>query len=239
MADIQFSPVGDSSVLLEFGHDISEETNAKITAFSKALKSMPTAGIIDQVPAFCSLLINYDPRLVTYATLVKKMKELSKTASQAAGAMGRVFEIPVCYDGECGPDLENIAKLSGLSAEEVIKIHSEPEYLIYMLGFMPGFPYLGGLDERIHVPRLEDPRLKIPQGSVGIGGAQTGIYPLESPGGWQLLGRTPVKTYEALRKPPILFEAGDYIKFVPITKEMFDKIENDAGYKCQVRRKEV
>ena len=124
----------------------------------------------------------------------------------------KVYEIPVCYGGEYGPDLENIAEHAGLSVEEVIKIHSSRDYLIYMLGFLPGFCYLGGLDERIHTPRLANPRIKISAGSVGIGGSQTGIYPLDSPGGWQLMGMTPVKTYDPEREVPILVEAGDYIR---------------------------
>ena len=137
-----------------------------------------------------------------------------------------ITEIPVCYGGVFGPDIENVAKLAGLTVEEVIKIHSQEDYLIYMLGFLPGFTYLGGLDERIHTPRLANPRIKIPAGSVGIGGSQTGIYPLDSPGGWQLIGKTPVKTYDPLREPPILFEAGQYIRFVPVTEDEYYKIED-------------
>ena len=154
----------------------------------------------------------------------------------------KIYEIPVCYGGEYGPDLEFVAKNADISVEEVIKIHSSKDYLIYMLGFLPGFSYLGGLDEKIHTPRLANPRIKIPAGSVGIGGAQTGIYPLESPGGWQLIGKTPVKTYNPDRKVPILFEAGDYIRFVPISQEEFEKIEkevNEDKYECVVYIEEV
>ena len=175
------------------------------------------------IPAFTSLLINYDPRVVNYKTLTKRLQKLLKLDVNEETSTSRIFEIPVCYGGEYGPDIENIAKNAGLTEEEVIKIHSSKDYLIYMLGFLPGFSYLGGLDERIHTPRLANPRIRIPAGSVGIGGSQTGIYPLDSPGGWQLLGLTPVKTYDPERENPILFEAGDYIRFVPVSEEEYLK----------------
>ena len=149
----------------------------------------------------------------------------------------RIFEIPVVYGGEYGPDLAAIAQHAGLSEAEVINIHSSQDYLIYMLGFLPGFCYLGGLDERIHTPRLANPRLKIRAGSVGIGGSQTGIYPLDSPGGWQLMGMTPVKTYDPDREVPILVEAGNYIRFVPVDEAEYLRIQElvDSGdYQCVI-----
>ena len=149
-----------------------------------------------------------------------------------------MFEIPVCYGGEYGPDIQNIADHAGLSVEEVIQIHTSRDYLIYMLGFLPGFTYLGGLDERIHTPRLANPRIRIPAGSVGIGGSQTGIYPMDSPGGWQLMGMTPVKTYDPDREVPILVEAGDYIRFVAIDEDEFHRIKelvDKNEYQCVVR----
>ena len=136
-----------------------------------------------------------------------------------------VLEVPVLYGGEeMGPDLKFVAENAKMSEEEVIKLHSEPEYLIYMLGFTPGFTYLGGLNDAIETPRLKTPRVKIPAGSVGIAGKQTGVYPIDSPGGWQLIGRTPLKMYDADREKPILPEAGQYIKFVPIDRAEFDRI---------------
>lgn len=151
-------------------------------------------------------MINYDPRVVNYKSLTKRLQKLLKLDVNEEASASRVFEIPVCYGGEYGPDIENIAKHAGLTEEEVIEIHSSKDYLIYMLGFLPGFSYLGGLDERIHTPRLANPRIRIPAGSVGIGGSQTGIYPLDSPGGWRLLGMTPVKTYDPEREDPILLK---------------------------------
>lgn len=242
MEEVKISTAGDSALLIEFGQEISPEINARITAFVHLLKAQHIEGVQDLIPAFTSLLINYDPRVVNYKSLTKRLQKLLKLDVNEEASAFRVFEIPVCYGGEYGPDIENIAKNAGLSEEEVIKIHSSKDYLIYMLGFLPGFSYLGGLDERIHTPRLANPRIKIPAGSVGIGGSQTGIYPLDSPGGWQLLGLTPVKTYDPERENPILFEAGDYIRFVPVSEEEYLKIKEqvkNGTYECVIHTKEV
>ena len=231
---------GDSALLIEFEQKIAPEINAQITAFVHLLKGQHIEGVMDLIPAFASLLINYDPRVIGYKDLKARIEELLKIeVSEEAGDV-RVFEIPVCYGGEYGPDIANIAENAGLSEQEVIDIHCSKDYLIYMLGFLPGFVYLGGLDERIHTPRLANPRISIPAGSVGIAASQTGIYPLNSPGGWQLLGMTPVKTYDPERETPILVEAGDYIRFVPVTEEEFLKIKkqvDDGTYEYVVHRK--
>lgn len=233
---------GDSSLLIEFGKEISPEINARITAVVRMMKAQQIEGMVDMIPSFCALLINYDPRVISYGAIKERIEKLLELDVETEESETRIFEIPVCYGGEYGPDLENIAKLAGLTVQEVIDIHSSRDYLIYMLGFLPGFSYLGGLDERIHTPRLANPRLKIRAGSVGIGGSQTGIYPLDSPGGWQLLGLTPVKTYDPDREVPILFEAGDYIRFVPVTEDEYQEIKAqvDAGiYQCVIHGKEV
>ena len=214
--NIRILTAGDSSILVEFGRIISPEINRKITATVQLMKMQHIEGVVDIIPAFCSLLINYDPRVISYEEITERMQHLLKMDAKMDEGKKKVYEIPVCYGGEYGPDIANIAAHAGLSEEEVIKIHSSRDYLIYMLGFLPGFCYLGGLDERIHTPRLANPRIKISAGSVGIGGSQTGIYPLDSPGGWQLMGMTPVKTYDPDREVPILLEAGDYIRFIPI-----------------------
>lgn len=225
MHEIKIVPAGDSAVLVQFGDRISPEINRRIAATIKLIKEQKIEGILDMVPAFCSLSINYDMRIMDYATLEKRLKKLVKMEVADDIACKRVVEIPVCYGGEYGPDLEYVAERAKLSVEEVIRIHSSKEYLIYMLGFMPGFCYLGGLEECLHTPRLANPRVKIPAGSVGIGGAQTGVYPLDSPGGWQLLGQTPVKVYDPSKEEPIVYQAGDYIRFVPITVEQFNEIK--------------
>lgn len=231
---------GDSALLIEFEQKIAPEINAQITAFVHLLKEQHIEGVTDLIPAFASLLINYDPRVIGYKDLKARIEELLKIEVSEEASEARVFEIPVCYGGEYGPDIANIAENAGLSEQEVIDIHCSKDYLIYMLGFLPGFVYLGGLDERIHTPRLANPRISIPAGSVGIAASQTGIYPLNSPGGWQLLGMTPVKTYDPEREAPILVEAGDYIRFVPVTEEEFLKIKkqvDDGTYEYVVHRK--
>lgn len=231
---------GDSALLIEFEQKIAPEINAQITAFVHLLKGQHIEGVTDLIPAFASLLINYDPRVIGYKDLKARIEELLKIEVSEEAGDARVFEIPVCYGGEYGPDIANIAENAGLSEQEVIDIHCSKDYLIYMLGFLPGFVYLGGLDERIHTPRLANPRISIPAGSVGIAASQTGIYPLNSPGGWQLLGMTPVKTYDPERETPILVEAGDYIRFVPVTEEEFLKIKkqvDDGTYEYVVHRK--
>lgn len=242
MQEIKILTAGDSSLLIEFGNEISTEINQKITATVQLMKEQHIEGVVDMIPAFCSLLINYDPRVISYDELKERMTALTKVDIKTQAGTKKVFEIPVCYGGEYGPDLANIAEHAGISEEEVIKIHSSRDYLIYMLGFLPGFTYLGGLDERIHTPRLANPRLKISAGSVGIGGSQTGIYPLDSPGGWQLMGMTPVKTYDPEREVPILVEAGDYIRFVPVSEEEYLRIREQVEkgeYEVVVREGEV
>lgn len=242
MQEIKILTAGDASLLIEFGNEISPEINSKITATVQLMKEQHIEGVVDIIPAFCSLLINYDPRVISYDEITKRMRRLLKMEVKAGESNRRIFEIPVCYGGEYGPDLANIAEHAGLTEEEVIRIHSSRDYLIYMLGFLPGFCYLGGLDERIHTPRLANPRIKINAGSVGIGGSQTGIYPLDSPGGWQLMGMTPVKTYDPERETPILLSAGDYIHFIPVEEKEYIRIKElvERGeYQCIVHEEEV
>ena len=225
MADVRFLIAGDSSLCAEFGNEISKEINAQIRAFNILLKESGIAGIVETIPTYRSLLIQYDPGVISYKSLEGKLKKLLARLDSVEIPPSEVLEVPVLYGGEeMGPDLKFVAEKDKMSEEEVIKLHSEPEYLIYMLGFTPGFTYLGGLNDAIETPRLKTPRVKIPAGSVGIAGKQTGVYPIDSPGGWQLIGRTPLKMYDADREKPILPEAGQYIKFVPIDRAEFDRI---------------
>lgn len=239
MQNYKIKPAGDSAILIEFGNEINPEINKRISATIHLIKHQQIEGIVDIIPAFCSLLISYDPRAIAYDSLISRLKKLLKIEVSLEDNETIITEIPVCYGGSFGPDISNVAKNAGLTEEEVKEIHTGSDYLIYMLGFLPGFTYLGGLDEKIHTPRLANPRVKIPAGSVGIGGSQTGIYPLESPGGWQLIGKTPVKTYDPNRDIPILFEAGQYIRFVEISEEEYYKIEalvNKGNYQCVVHK---
>lgn len=215
-------PAGDQALVVEFGQTISEELNRKVQILNQEIIDRKIEGIVETVPTFRSLLVTYDPAVVSFQK-IKRMLETIPADMDPSGRQGhRVVEIPVCYGGEFGEDLPDVAAHAGLSEEEVIRLHSAKEYNIYMLGFLPGFPYLGGLDPRLHTPRLANPRTKIPAGSVGIGGEQTGIYPLDSPGGWRLIGRTPLKLYDPDREEPFLYQAGDYIRFVPITREEYE-----------------
>ena len=228
MPDIRILTAGDSALLIEFGKEINPETNRKITAIVQLMREQHIEGIVDVIPAFCSLLINYDPRVLSYEVLKERMENLLKIETKTEITRKRIFEIPVCYGGEYGPDIDNIAEHAGLSVNEVIKIHSSKDYLIYMLGFLPGFAYLGGMDEALATPRLDSPRSEIFEGAVGIGGEQTGIYPVASPGGWQLIGKTPLKVYDKERENPILYSAGDYIRFVPVDLDEFKRIEQQV-----------
>ena len=212
---------GDSAINLEFANVISAETSTLIRAAARTLEEDAIEGVVELVPTFCSLMVCYNPLVIGYDELVEKISGKLGALTLAAATLKRVITIPVCYGGEFGPDLQNVASNAGVSPAEVIAIHTAHDYLIDMLGFLPGFAYLGGLDERIHTPRLATPRTVIPAGSVGIGGAQTGIYPLDSPGGWQLIGRTPVRPYDPDRETPILYAAGDYLRFVPITEDEY------------------
>lgn len=242
MEKISILTAGDSSLLIQFGNEIKPETNQKITATVQLMGEQHIEGVLDLIPAFCSLLVNYDPRVVSFEEISSRIKNLLKVDTKIGAKRKRIFEIPVCYGGKYGPDMAFIAEHAGLTEEEVIKIHTSSDYLIYMLGFLPGFCYLGGLDERLHTPRLASPRLKIEAGSVGIGGSQTGIYPMDSPGGWQLMGKSPVKTYDPNRETPIWVEAGDYIRFIPVDEEEYMRIkelEERGEYQCIVHEGEV
>ena len=236
MAEVRFLLTGDTSLTVEFGNEISEEINAQIRAFNIALDQSGIKGIVETVPTYRSLMVHYDPGVIAYGPLVKKLKGLLGQLDHIQIPPSDVLEIPVLYGGEEGPDLAFVAEHNGKTPEEVIKIHTSTEYLIYMLGFTPGFTYLGGMSDEIAIPRLKTPRVKIPAGSVGIAGAQTGVYPIDSPGGWQLIGRTPVRMYDPDRAEPILPQAGQYIKFYAIDKAEYDKIaaEETAGtYVCK------
>ena len=213
---------GDSSIIVQFENEISQKVHKKVMGLTNAIMRAKIKGVIECVPTYNTVFITYNPKKTTHEKIIEKIKSLNFDGKDQK-KKARILKIPVCYGQDFGGDLEEISKITGLSREEIIKIHSEKEYLIYMIGFLPGFAYLGGLDERLIVPRLENPKLKIPAGSVAIGGSQTGIYPVDSPGGWRIIGRTPIKVYDQERKNPVLFSAGDYIKFEVIDSDMFYK----------------
>ena len=225
MAEVRFLLTGDTSLCVEFGNEISNEINKQIRAFNIALANSKIPGIVETVPTYRSLMVHYDPGVILYGSLVKKLQGLLGQLDSIEIPPSEVLEIPVLYGGEEGPDLAFVAEHNGKTPEEVIKIHTSTEYLIYMLGFTPGFTYLGGMSDEIATPRLKTPRVKIPAGSVGIAGSQTGVYPIDSPGGWQLIGRTPLRLFDMERAEPFLLKAGQKVVFKPITQEEYDAIE--------------
>ncbi|MCR5301212.1 MAG: 5-oxoprolinase subunit PxpB [Lachnospiraceae bacterium] len=230
-------PTGDRALTVELGNEIDEHINARLMGLIKILSAERIKGIEEFVPSFCSVLIHYNPAILSYTKMTEIVNRAIATPVQEGARHKRVVKIPVCYGGQFGPDIEDVAEHAGISVEEVIKIHTSEPYLVYMLGFQPGFPYLGGLDERIYTPRLETPRIRLEAGSVGIGGAQTGLYPMESPGGWRIIGVTPVRCYNPDKDVPIPYMAGDHIKFESITKEEFEelrKLDLDGGYNFEV-----
>lgn len=222
----KFLPAGDQSLVMEFGNTISPEINERIRNMVKAIDNSSVEGITELIPTYRSLQIFYNPLKIDYASLVSILENLENSLGDEADSSYRIFEIPTIYGGEYGPDIDFVAEDNNLSVEKVIEIHSSRDYLIYMLGFTPGFSYLGGMDERIATPRLENPRTRIPAGSTGIAGSQTGIYPIDSPGGWQLIGRTPIKLYNPEDDPPVLLKAGDYVRFKPVDEEEYRRIKD-------------
>lgn len=193
-----------------------------------ALDAAPPAGLRDVIPSYRALLVLYDPCELPYEQLVDRIGELALT-EHAPQAAGRVVTLPVCYGAEFGPDLVDVAAHAGLTVDEVIHLHSGAEYLVYFLGFAPGFPYLGGLDRRLVTPRLARPRTLVPAGSVGIGGEQTGVYSLPTPGGWRVLGRTPAPLYNPTSAAPFLLQAGDALRFEPIDRQTYAAYEAEIG----------
>lgn len=242
MSEVRYLVSGDCAVCVEFGNEISPVINKKIRAFNIAVEQSGIEGIVETVPTYRSLLVHYQPEVIGFKELTEKFEALMDSLSNIQIPPPTVIEIPVLYGGEMGPDLENVALHNGKTAEEVIQIHTSEDYLIYMLGFIAGFPYLGGMSREIAAPRLKSPRVKIDGGSVGIAGEQTGVYPVDSPGGWQLIGRTPLKLYDADREKPVLLEAGQYIRFRSIDKAEYAKIEKqvaDGTYQYVLSDKEV
>lgn len=233
---------GDSALNLVFSETISEEASSSIRLAADKLESEELAGVVEVVPTFCSMMVYYDPTIMRMDEMCNLLRVKLHGIVEEEIKLKRVIHIPVCYGGEFGPDIEFVAENAGIEIHELIEIHTSGDYLIDMLGFLPGFAYLGGLDERLHTPRLEVPRTTIPAGSVGIGGTQTGIYPLASPGGWRLIGRTPVKPYDPNREPAILYKAGDYLHFDSISENEYLAIESKVmtnSFDCNIEVEEV
>lgn len=209
----RFLPMGDAAILVEYGREIDPEVNRRVQALARLLAAEGRAGVGEAVAGYSTLTVHYDSMRIANKEILAWVQECAARAGEAALPEPQRVEIPVVYGGEHGPDLEFVARHAGLTPDEVVRIHAAGEYRVYMIGFTPGFPYLGGLDERIACPRLESPRARVAAGSVGIAGSQTGIYPIDSPGGWRIIGYTPVKLFDPFQEPPCLLSAGDNVKF--------------------------
>ncbi|MFC2008451.1 5-oxoprolinase subunit PxpB [Chloroflexota bacterium] len=209
-------PLGDRALSIELGDAISEATNRRVHSLSREIGRLGARGVLDVVPTYRSLVVYYDPLSISYADLTSLLGEMDGSLGEGETVAPRLVEIPTLYGGEYGPDIGAVAEHNGISEAEVIGIHSGADYLVYMMGFLPGFPYLGGMSERIATPRLKTPRSSIPAGSVAIAERQTGIYPVESPGGWRIIGRTPISLFDPGREPPVEIEPGDYLRFVHV-----------------------
>ena len=208
-------PLGDSALLVELGDKIDSAINQRVHALNVLLQTNSIVGIVETVPAYCTLLIHYDPLILTFDQVTHWVQDELTQLDDSLNRKPRQLEVPTRYGGVSGPDLEAVAVSKGISAADVVRIHSEREYTVYMMGFTPGFPYLGTLDERLIMPRMETPRTLVKAGSVAIAGLQTGIYPLDSPGGWYLIGWTALKLFDPLSEAPFLFLPGDVVKFIP------------------------
>ncbi len=217
-------PAGDSAVIVEFEERIDLAVNARTIACADAIQAVNMPGVRDVVPTYRSVAVYFDPLRTDGDALLERIAHEAEHAVVAEAAASAPVRIPVCYGGELGPDLASVAVFAGIPEDEVIGLHSSATYRVFMLGFVPGFAYLGLVDERIAMPRHSTPRVRVPTGSVGIAGVQTGIYPAETPGGWQLIGRTPTKPFDPARSEPFLMKAGDAVQFYAIDRLEYDKL---------------
>ena len=225
-ADVaRFQPASDQSLLVCFGREITLEAHQSVMRLLRLLESEPVAGIRNLHPAYCSLLIKFDPLKLGHEDLEAILQPYLDRLEGVHLPEPRQVEIPVCYGGEHGPGLKEVAAMHGMTAEQVIELHSGRTYEVYFLGFVPGFAYLGELPAALATPRLATPRRRVPPGSVGIAGSQTGVYPFATPGGWRLLGRTPIKMFRPDRGAMSLLSIGDRVRFTPITREQFAALE--------------
>jgi len=206
--------LGDSAVLVQLGDDIDLTVNQCVHTLANLIKTSAINGIIETVPAYATLLVHYDLFTLSFTQINRILREKLAQIRESESRKPRLVEVPVMYGGELGPDLETVASHLGLRIEDVIRIHSEKIYTVYMMGFTPGYPYMGKLDDALVMPRLETPRTRVPAGTVAIAGSQTGIYSIESPGGWNLIGWTPLKLFDPNSDSPFLFAPGDEVKFV-------------------------
>ncbi|MET0393450.1 MAG: 5-oxoprolinase subunit PxpB [Chitinophagaceae bacterium] len=223
-------PLGDAAVLVDCGNTISDAVSHAITGWFRRLQADPLPGMIEAVPAYSSLAVHYDPGAVyklapagqtAYAWMKQQVEKRMAATMTGEKEAPRLVQVPVCYEEPFAPDIEDLAATNGLSVEELIRMHTSVPYRVYMLGFLPGFAYMGPVDERLRAPRKASPA-QVAAGSVGIAGNQTGIYPLSSPGGWCIIGRTPLRLFDAANETPVLLQAGDQVQFYSISRHEFE-----------------
>ena len=232
--DLSFLPLGDRALLIEVGDQADPATVARIRALADHLAQLRLPGVFDFVPALCTIGVHYDPEQwrdendahTPYELLVARIQQALPDLASLAASEGPLRQIPVCYETDFGSDLPVLADAHGLSVEEVIQIHSAAIYSVYMIGFAPGFAYLGPLDERLVLPRRETPRARVPAGSVAVANQYTGIYPADLPGGWHIIGRTPLQLFDPSHQQPSLLSAGDRVQFEPIGAADFRALHN-------------
>lgn len=228
-ADFEIVPAGDAAFLVEFANRLDDGINRRVVALWHALERLRIPGVLDLVPAYRNLGVYFDPLRTDADRLAAILSSTAASVDVADDEDADLVRIPVCYGGEFGPDLEAVAQFAGLKVDEVVAAHTAAEYRVFMLGFSPGFAYMGTVDQRIAAPRRSTPRLRVPAGSVGIAGPQTGIYPSDTPGGWMLVGRTPVRPYDPSRAPVFLLKPGDRVRFEAVSLSEYAHITAAVG----------
>ncbi len=217
--------LGDTAVTIEFGEEIDRAASARVMAAKRAIEAASVTGVYEFVPTFRSLTVHYDPSAISFDKLIARLGDLDLPAS-ADETPGRTWRVPVLYDG---PDLEDVARAAGLSPREAAELHAGTSYHVYMLGFLPGFAYLGDVPEQLRLPRLKEPRTRVPPGAVALADQLTAIYPVESPGGWRLIGRTPLRLFDHRADPPSLFRPGDAVSFVAVDRTEFERLSRTGA----------
>ena len=224
MKPYRIIPAGDSALVVEFEERIDPEVNARAIAVADALQAAPIAGVRDVVPTYRTVAVFFDPLRTNYDALLERLETAAQRPAGDTGHQRTPVVIPVCYGGDLGPDIADVAGVARISEDEVVALHAGATYRVFMMGFVSGFAYMGIVDPRIAAPRRATPRVRVPLGSVGIAGEQTGVYPAETPGGWQIIGRTPLKPFDATRPDPFLVKAGDSVRFTPIDRAEYERL---------------
>jgi inhibitor of KinA len=217
-------PAGDSTLLVQFENRIDPVVNARAISLARAIERAAIPGVRDIVPTYRSVAVFFEPLRTNVDGLMREIGREARRLADVAADPATPIRVPVCYEGDCGPDLPDVARFASMSPDEVVAVHSAATYRVFLLGFLPGFAYMGVVDDRIAAPRHSSPRVRVPRGSVGIAGRQTGIYPSDAPGGWQLIGRTPIQPFNITRPSPFLFKAGDYVQFVSVDRAEFERL---------------